>query len=567
MNLNALFSRFSIRTRIFSTLGLVAGLLVVTGLIGIFGMQSSNRALEDAYSRQLAATTALGSFNLNLTFARTALSRALMHPDSPEVPELVGKAEKYMAQADSAWRDYDALPRDDDEKALAEQTDAARRALIDQALKPMLEQMKGGRRDEADRLMMVVAPPLSLALTDATARLDAHRAARGKAAFDAERSGFNWLRLAVAGGIALGLAACLGCAIGLHFAITQPLVRLLAHFRRLSDGDLTTELHWTSKDEMAELVRGVTGMQRNLSQTVRHVTQGSEAIVTATHQIAAGNTDLSQRTEEQAAALEQTAASMEELTSTVKQNADHAREAQACADSASDIATRGATVVGEVIGTMNEIDQSSQKVADIIGTIEGIAFQTNILALNAAVEAARAGEQGRGFAVVAGEVRNLAQRSAEAAREIKALITESVQRVDAGAKLAGGAGSTMEEIVASVTRVSQLINQIATATTEQSAGIAQANAAVSQLDKVTQQNAALVEESTAASESLRQLAFEMSEAVSVFKLAEGKAAAAPALRSVKPAALAQAPAPRALAKGGKPLAKALAAPGDEWTEF
>jgi methyl-accepting chemotaxis protein len=216
---------------------------------------------------------------------------------------------------------------------------------------------------------------------------------------------------------------------------------------------------------------------------------------------------------------------------------------------------------------MQGIQESSRRIADIIGVIDSIAFQTNILALNAAVEAARAGEQGRGFAVVAGEVRNLAQRSAEAAREIKALITESVQRVDAGAKLAGGAGSTMEEIVASVTRVSQLINQIATATTEQSSGIAQANAAVSQLDKVTQQNAALVEESTAASESLRQLALEMSEAVSVFRLAEGKAPAAPALRSVKPAPLAQAPAPRALAKGGKPLAKALAAPGDEWTEF
>ncbi len=518
MNLNALFSRFSIRTRIFSTLGLVAGLLVVTGLIGIFGMQSSNRALEDAYSRQLAATTALGSFNLNLTFVRTALSRALMHPDSPEVPELVGKAEKYMAQADSAWRDYDALPRDDDEKALAEQTGAAQRALIDQALKPMLEQMKGGRRDEADRLMMVVAPPLSLALADATARLDANRAARGKAIFDAERSSFNWLRLAAAAGIAFGLAACLGCAIGLHFAITQPVVRLLAHFRRLSDGDLTSELEWTSKDEMAELVSGVTGMQRNLAQTVRHVTRGSEAIVTATHQIAAGNSDLSQRTEEQAAALEQTAASMEELTSTVKQNADHAREAQACADSASDIATRGATVVGEVIGTMNDIDQSSQKVADIIGTIEGIAFQTNILALNAAVEAARAGEQGRGFAVVAGEVRTLAQRSASAAKEIRTLIGESVERVATGSRLVGVAGTTMQDIQQAIGRVTGIMTEISAASNEQRDGIEQVNLAVAQMDQVSQQNAALVEQAAAAAAALEEQADGLLTAVGAFRV-------------------------------------------------
>ncbi|HUL95333.1 MAG TPA: methyl-accepting chemotaxis protein [Usitatibacter sp.] len=337
--------------------------------------------------------------------------------------------------------------------------------------------------------------------------------------------------------------------------------------RIVASGNLSTHIEVGRDDELGQLLASLRDMNASLADIVDRVRESAEKVTVASTQIAAGNNDLSSRTEEQASNLEETAASIEEMTATVDQNAQNASTANEVAAGAARVAQRGGQAVGEVVKTMHGIQESSRRIADIIGVIDSIAFQTNILALNAAVEAARAGEQGRGFAVVAGEVRNLAQRSAEAAREIKALITESVQRVDAGAKLAGGAGSTMEEIVASVTRVSQLINQIATATTEQSAGIAQANAAVSQLDKVTQQNAALVEESTAASESLRQLAFEMSEAVSVFKLAEGKAAAAPALRSVKPAALAQAPAPRALAKGGKPLAKALAAPGDEWTEF
>ncbi|WP_049026774.1 Tar ligand binding domain-containing protein, partial [Burkholderia cenocepacia] len=304
---------------------------------------------------------------------------ALLHPEAPDVSELVKKAEGYLAKADTAWRSYAAMPHGDDEGPLASRLDAARQALIGQALKPMIDAIREGRRDEADRLLMTVAPPLSVALTQATDALDAYQAARGKDVYDTAQTYYGWMRMGAIAGIAFGLAACLGCAIGLHFAITQPVNRLLSHFRRLSEGDLTSEVRWSSRDEMAELVKGVTGMQRSLADTVRQVSQGSEAISTATHQIAAGNTDLSQRTEEQASALQETAASMEQLTATVKQNADHALEAQACADSASEIATRGATVVGEVIGTMNEIDQSSQKVADIIGTIEGIAFQTNIL--------------------------------------------------------------------------------------------------------------------------------------------------------------------------------------------
>ncbi|MBU9180799.1 Tar ligand binding domain-containing protein [Burkholderia multivorans] len=518
MNLNALFSRFSIRTRIFSTLGLVAGLLVVSGLIGLAGMQSSNRALDEAYTRQLAAKTALAAATLNLTIVRTTLDRAVLHPEAPDLPELVAKAENYLAKANAAWGTYAAMPHDADEAPLASRLDAARQALIGQALKPLADAIREGRRDDADRLMMSVAPPLSVALTRATDALDTFQAARGRAVYDAAQTRYDWLRAGAIAGIALGVAACLGCAIGLHFAITQPVNRLLMHFRRLSDGDLTSEVRWTSRDEMAELVKGVTGMQRSLADTVRQVAHGSDAISTATHQIAAGNTDLSQRTEEQAAALQQTAASMEQLTATVKQNADHALEAQACADDAREIATRGATVVGEVIGTMGEIDQSSQKVADIIGTIEGIAFQTNILALNAAVEAARAGEQGRGFAVVAGEVRTLAQRSASAAKEIRTLIGESVERVANGSRLVGVAGETMRDIQQAIARVAGIMTEIAAASNEQRDGIEQVNRAVSQMDQVSQQNAALVEQAAAAAASLEEQAEGLRRAVGAFRV-------------------------------------------------
>lgn len=229
MNLNALFSRFSIRTRIFSTLGLVAVLLVVSGLIGLAGMQSSNRALDEAYTRQMVAKTALSAANLNLMIVRTTLDRALVHPDAPEVPDLVGKAEGYLAKADAAWRTYAAMPHDGDEAPLASRLDAARQALIGQALKPMIDAMRGGRRDDADRLLMTVAPPLSVALAQATDALDAYQAARGKDVYDTAQTYYGWMRIGALAGIAFGLAACFGCAVGLHFAITQPVNRLLAH--------------------------------------------------------------------------------------------------------------------------------------------------------------------------------------------------------------------------------------------------------------------------------------------------------------------------------------------------
>lgn len=286
---------------------------------------------------------------------------------------------------------------------------------------------------------------------------------------------------------------------------------------RVADGDLTGELNVRSSDTTS-ILAAVMRMQSSLSTVVKSVRQDADTVSTAAAEISAGNSDLSTRTEQQASSLEETASSMEELTSTVRQNTDNARQANTLAIAASDIATKGGNVVSQVVGTMDSISEASRKIVDIISVIDGIAFQTNILALNAAVEAARAGEQGRGFAVVASEVRNLAQRSASAAKEIKVLIDDSVERVDLGTKLAADAGATMSEVVDSVKRVTDVIAEIVSASQEQSSGIEQINQAISEMDNVTQQNASLVEEAAAAAESLRDQAGNLVHTVSVFKL-------------------------------------------------
>ena len=334
-------------------------------------------------------------------------------------------------------------------------------------------------------------------------------------------------------GIGLFALAC-GSTFGvlLTRSITRPLARAVGLAQQVASGDLTARIDVSSRDEVGDLLAALKRMNESLFKTVTEVRTGTETIVTASQQIASGNLDLSSRTEEQASSLEETASSMEELTSTVRQNADHARQANTLAQNASAIASRGGEVVSQVVTTMASINESSKKIGDIIAVIDGIAFQTNILALNAAVEAARAGEQGRGFAVVASEVRNLAQRSASAAKEIRGLISDSVAKVDMGGQLVEQAGSTMQEIVQGITRVTDIMSEIASASAEQTMGIEQVNAAITQMDDVTQQNAALVEEAAAAAASLEEQAATLAQLVSTFKVdasAHGAADNAPAL--------------------------------------
>jgi methyl-accepting chemotaxis protein len=335
----------------------------------------------------------------------------------------------------------------------------------------------------------------------------------------------------------------------------------------LASGDLSAQAHIDRDDEVGRLMRTMNGISSSLSRVIGSVRRSVETIATASAEIASGNADLSSRTESQASSLEETAASMEELTETVKQNADNARQANQLVLSASEVAIKGGAVVGQVVTTMGSIKDSSRKIVDIIGVIDGIAFQTNILALNAAVEAARAGEQGRGFAVVAAEVRNLAQRSASAAKEIKELIGDSVNKVDAGSKLVDEAGETMNQIVTSVKQVADIMSEIAAASHEQSDGIGQVNQAITQMDETTQQNSALVEQAAAAAQSLLDQAAELERAVSVFKLMPGDATAKPASKSTstRPSVAK----PRAMLPPAKPRLQVATAQANtsDWEEF
>ncbi len=408
-----------------------------------------------------------------------------------------------------------------------------------------LERLKALEGAQQQWLATAIDPVIALrraAAVDGSldAVVAAEQAGKGKAAMDAMRilladigktesmllgqrsqeaaalqSRTTWVLLG--GGIIAALLACM-LAILLTRNITRPLVEAVALAQRVAQGDLSSDIVVRSQDETGQLMAALRDMNTALVGIVGEVRGGTDTIATASAQIAVGTMDLSSRTEQQASSLEETASSMEELTAAVKQNADNALAARSLASAASTVAVKGGAVVSEVVQTMGSINDSSRKIADIIGVIDGIAFQTNILALNAAVEAARAGEQGRGFAVVATEVRNLAQRSASAAKEIKGLIDDSVEKVGAGSKLVDQAGATMQEVVDSVQRLSAIIGEITDASEEQRLGIEQVNEAISQMDQVTQQNAALVEEAAAAANAMQDQAAQLSHAVQVFRL-------------------------------------------------
>ncbi|WP_368925905.1 methyl-accepting chemotaxis protein [Serratia marcescens] len=337
---------------------------------------------------------------------------------------------------------------------------------------------------------------------------------------DANQFSFTLAGLMLAGAVLMLIVVTGSAMWWLRTMLIQPLNQIRSHFERIAAGDLATPIQVYGRNEISMLFASLQRTQQSLIGTVGAVRDGAESILIGLQEIAEGNNDLSSRTEQQAASLEETAASMEQLTATVKQNADNARQASQLARDASATAAKGGELAGDVVTTMHDIANSSQKIGAITSVIDGIAFQTNILALNAAVEAARAGEQGRGFAVVAGEVRNLASRSAQAAKEIKVLIDESVSRVKHGSVLVENSGATMQDIVRSVTRVTDIMGEIASASDEQSRGIEQVTQAVTQMDQVTQQNAALVEESASAATALEEQAITLADAVAVFRLAD-----------------------------------------------
>ncbi|WP_082491208.1 methyl-accepting chemotaxis protein [Duganella sp. Leaf126] len=361
-------------------------------------------------------------------------------------------------------------------------------------------------------------PVLSELKRQVNAKLKSQNQAAAQAGADAHDT-YRETRSLMIGLSAAAVALGTLLAFALTVSITQPVARALALANTVAAGDLTSTIVVETRDEMGQLLQALATMNERLAETVSTVRGGTDTIATAAAEVAAGSLDLSARTEQQAGSLEETASSMEELTSTVRHNADNARQACQLAESASAIAVRGGEVIGRVVSTMEQIDASSGKIGDIIGVIDGIAFQTNILALNAAVEAARAGEQGRGFAVVASEVRNLAQRSAAAAKEIKSLIDESTRTVASGSMLVQDAGATIGELVASVQRVTDIVAEISSASAEQHTGIDQINQAVIEMDNVTQQNAALVEQSAAAAASMQDQSARLAAVVSLFKLA------------------------------------------------
>jgi len=408
------------------------------------------------------------------------------------------------------------------ELSAAEREPLARLAAIDAKMdthfKEAVDMAASFNAEQAGAIITGKIDPL---LNQATAelaafsRLQQQRASRAAQAADDAATATE--RIAIAG-CAVVIAASALLAWRLTISITLPLQAAEQAAARVAAGDLATDVPFSGHDEAARLLGALRDMRYSLASVVSHVRENSESVATASSEIAQGNNDLSARTEQQASALQQTAASMEELGTAVRHNADNARQANQLAVGASSVAIQGGEVVGQVVETMKGINESSRRIADIIGVIDGIAFQTNILALNAAVEAARAGEQGRGFAVVASEVRSLAQRSAAAAREIKGLISASVERVAHGSALVDKAGVTMQDIVGAIQRVTAIMGEISTASAEQSSGVAQVGQAVSQMDQATQQNAALVEQSAAAAESLKGQARDLVDRVSVFKL-------------------------------------------------
>ncbi|WP_233234729.1 methyl-accepting chemotaxis protein [Bordetella sp. LUAb4] len=532
------FANMSIRASLLGVLAFFSLMLVLGAVLGVASLYVSNHTMQEMRRNQALAMTLEGVVteykNTLIGLGRAAsvhLSEVVKHIGDPVILEpglappaksLLNFARISYDKAQSEFKRYQGMPHPAGLDNEFKEIDAAFAALMQGGVKPLFDDLDKADLPNFQSHAQMVSDVMEDRFNLALGQFTSWRAKNNTAAFDEAEQRYQWVLLAVSAGGVIAILLVLSTYLFLRRRVINPLDDAAHRFDRIAAGDLTEAVDTRSTNEIGRLYAALKRMQESLTRTVSAVRRGVDEINVGSREIAAGNTDLSSRTEQQAASLEQTAASMEQLASTVKQNADNARQANQLAASASDVAARGGVAVNEVVSTMQGISASSRKISEIVSVIDGIAFQTNILALNAAVEAARAGEQGKGFAVVAGEVRSLAQRSAQAAKEIKGLIEDSVTKVGAGSQQVERAGATMEEIVASVKRVTDIMGEISAASEEQSTGIDQVNRAVSQMDEVTQQNAALVEEAAAAAGSLQEQAQRLAEAVAVFKINQGQ---------------------------------------------
>ena len=522
MNLFFFMRLFTIRLRMVGAIVVVLMLLLVLGGIGLWGMYRMQAYSQDLVEHSFAESAMLSRLQVGLGDMRRYERDMIIHHESPE------RVEAARTQWEGAWARVQAElaalqgeEADEDNRLAAD----IRRQLdvYAEALKPVARQLVAGGHDSATTANQLLrgAHQAFERSDELMVKLEAVLAEEVRVSYEQSRSMSRWILLVFAGAVVIAVVVVAPATLANMISITRPLEQAQGLAVSIARGDLTTRPDLSGRDELTELMGCLSDMQDSLSRTVGEVRMAAENIRLASGEIASGNQDLSNRTEQTASNLQQAASSMDQITSTVQQSSEAARGAMSMARSNAEVAQRGGQVVGQVVSTMDEIHTSSQKIHDIIGVIDGIAFQTNILALNAAVEAARAGEAGRGFAVVAGEVRSLAQRSAEAAREIKSLISASVERVEAGTQLVHQAGKTIRDIVDNAQKVSSFIADITEATAQQAQGLSAVNATGSDLDQVTQQNAALVEQSAAAAESLREQAQRLANLVSVFQLLDG----------------------------------------------
>ncbi len=524
-----MFNNFKIKTLLVGVLGLLIGLLAIIGGLGIVSAERSVGLVKDVTVANQKNIAERNAIRLDMETGRSQILQALQHnPDlawsklhDHPLTNHFNIVDETTARVTKRWESYLASIKSPEEHKLAEEWFAKSDGLGVEHIRAAAAAVKESRWDDAETVLIKKINPSYRIGDGALKALSEHADKRIESDAAAVAASLGRTTMTVTVVLVGGLALSVFAGLILMKAISQPLAEAMDVAHRVADGDLKGQASSHAANEFGELLRALDKMRGNLAAIVAEVRSGSDTISSASGQIAAGNMDLSQRTGEQAASLEQTASSMEQLTSTVRQNADNARQANQLAVSASTVATRGGEVVEQVVETMGSINESSNKIVDIIAVIDGIAFQTNILALNAAVEAARAGEQGRGFAVVASEVRNLAQRSAAAAKEIKQLIDDSVGKVESGAKLVNQAGTTMKEIVTSIQRVTDIMGEITSATQEQTAGLEQIHHAISEMDTITQQNVALVEEAASASGALQDQASSLSRVVSVFQVDAG----------------------------------------------